>query len=470
MIILQPTIPLADPHICSDFKDRLNIFTAIFDTLVRRDLQGHFVPQIAKSWHLSADARRWSFTLRDDVVFHNGERLTAADVVANLQRACDPAVGGELGTEGVWASYIGDATYEIKGDDAFEMQLARPMADLFELLMAIPILPKSVLGQLPNTFIGSGPYELVRHSADEVELAPFAGCVTRQPSASEPLVFRAEPDEQARLAALAQGDAQIITKLSPEGSTDLGDMELSHESNLCVAFLINCSAGAGQIKPLRQALNYAVDVNRMIQQARNGAALPLNGPLTPLHFGCDPRVRPYPYDPEKARALVAEAKEAGFDGKLAIDIPMTLPDESPLLGRLITEDLAAVGIEVTLHHYDDRPAYAHMVKDKQIHDVCCFDSSPLSTYRVLREKINSDVAGPWWQGYDNSTVNGLLDQAAETVEDGARRDVYRQAYQLMHDDAPWIFLYRPLEFFGAASDAAEVQVSPEGILRFEEAD
>ncbi len=455
---------------CSDFKDRLNIYTAIFDTLVRRDLHGTFVPQLAESWEVSDSGRHWRFSLRPDVTFHNEEGMTAEDVVANLKRACSPEVGGELGTEGVWASYLGEATYTIVDDFTFEMQLTQPMADLCELLMAIPILPKSVLGDMPDVFVGSGPYRLGGYSADSVLLEPFLECVTREASAEEPITIKAEPDEQKRLDALNNGEAQLVTNLSAQMAGQLAsvDMELSHESNLCVAFLINCSAGPGTDKALRQALNYAVNVDRLIQQARGGGALPLNGPLTPLHFGCDPRVRPYSYDPDKARELVAQAKAAGFDGKLAIDIPMTLPDESPLLGQLIQEDLAAVGLEVTLHHFDDRPAYAHMVKAKEIHDVCCFDSSPLSTYRVLREKVNSDVAGPWWQGYSNPEVNKLLDQAAATIDDKERQAVYREAYGMMHDDAPWIFLYRPINFFGVALECPDVQISPEGILRFEE--
>lgn len=467
MIILQPSLRLADPHICTDFKDRLNIYTAIFDTLVRRDLNGRFVGQLAQSWQVSDDAQTWTFALRDDVVFHNGDGFSAADVVANLKRACDPAVGGELGTEGVWASYIGDAECVAPDNKTVQMTLTQPMADLCELLMAIPILPKAVLEQSPLPLTGSGPYRLVSADGAEVVLEPFPRCVTRQPSSPENLVFRAEPDAAKRLAAVQAGEVGMATTLSAGSAQQLDKNVLSYESNLCVAMLINCMQGPGTSKHLRQALNYAINTQEMIDQARGGAAIPLNGPLTDLHFGCDPHIPPYPYDPAGARELVDLAKAEGFDGKLEVDIPLILPDESPLLGRMLTDYCAAVGIEVTLHFYEDRPAYAHMVKRKEIHDVCCFDSSPLSTYRVLHEKINSNAAGPWWQGYDNPKVNALLDQATRTVDDGARQQVYFEAYQMMHDDAPWIFLYRPTYFFGTSGELPTVTISPEGILRFE---
>ena len=468
MIILQPTLTLADPHICSDQKDRLNIYTAIFDTLVRRDLDGIFVPQLAKSWQVSADAKRWTFELREDVIFHNGDRFSADDVVASITRACDPAVGGEMGTEGVWASYLGDATLTAIDRHTFEMHLTLPMADLCELLMAIPIMPKGVLSDVPGVLIGSGPYQLAGYRKNSVLLEPFKRSVVRQPSYSEAIIFEAEPDEAKRLAAFKAGKADLVSKLSQQSVAELGEQTEAHKSNLCVAMLINCSYGPGVDKRIRQALNYATNVQAMIDAAHNGAASPLNGPLTAVHFGCDPSIPPFPYDPDKARELVNAAKADGYDGKLDIDIPMVLPDESPLLGEMISKDLAAVGIEVKLHHYEDRPAYAHMVKDKRIHDVCCFDSSPLSTYRVLREKINSDVAGPWWQGYDNPEVNQLLDKASESVDDDARQAIYHQAYQQMHDDAPWIFLYRPTIFWGIGPKVPKYAVSPEGLLRFEQ--
>lgn len=467
MIVLQPSLRLADPHICTDFKDRLNIYTAIFDTLVRRDLSGRFVPQLAKSWQVSDDAKTWMFDLRNDVIFHNGDAFSAADVVANLERACDPAVGGELGTEGVWASYIGDAVCVALDDKTVQITLSRPMADLCELLMAIPILPEAVLTESPLPLIGSGPYRLVGVTDQAMVLEPFKQCMTRQPSLTEKIEFRAEPDEALRLAAVQAGDVAITTTLSAESAELLGENVLSYESNLCVAMLINCMNGPGTDKHLRQALNYAIHTQEMIDKARGGAAIPLNGPLTDLHFGCDSSIPPYPYDPAGARELVELAKAAGFDGKIELDIPMILPDESPLLGQMLTEYCAAVGIEVTVHHYEDRPAYAHRVKRKDIHDVCCFDSSPLSTYRVLHEKINSNAAGPWWQGYDNPKVNDLLDQAARTVDDDARQQIYFEAYQMMHEDAPWIFLYRPTYFFGTNGNLPNVDISPEGILRFE---
>ena len=473
--ILQPSVQLADPHICSDAKNRLNLLSAIFDTLVRRDAAGLFVAGLASEWHVADDAQTWTFALRDDVLFHNGEQMRASDVVASLRRACDPSVGGELGTEGVWASYLGDAAISVADGNRVQVVTSQPMADLLDLLVAIPIMPQSVLADLPNVFVGSGPWKLAAHDGERVVLETFADSRVRQPaieresgSGVQRLSWQAVPDEALRIEALRAGRADLITDLSYRNTKNLdktGHRVLARQSNLCVAFLCNASRGPCADRQVRQALNYAVDVERMIEQALDGGAAPLNGPLTPHHFGCDPMRPAYSHNPDKAYALLAAS---GAETELVVDLPTTIPNEAPLLGELLAEDLADIGFEVELRSFTDRTAYAHMVKAKEIDDVCCFDSSPLSTYRVLREKLNSDVAGPWWQGYHNAKVNGLLDDASRTVDTAQRQAIYRQAYRLLVDDAPWVALYHPTNYW-ASNDGSglSVDASVEGVLRLQ---
>ena len=106
-----------------------------------------------------------------------------------------------------------------------------------------------------------------------------------------------------------------------------------------------------------------------------------------------------------------------------------------------------------------------MVKAKRIDDACCFDSSPLSTWRVLREKFHAGVAGSWWQGYDNPEVDALLDLAAATVDDARRQALYRRACRLIRDDAPWVFLYSPSLGWGLGPRAAAAEPGIDGALR-----
>jgi peptide/nickel transport system substrate-binding protein len=216
---------------------------------------------------------------------------------------------------------------------------------------------------------------------------------------------------------------------------------------------------------VRQALNYALDVDEIIAEIKDGAAKRLNGYLTPHHFGYNPETPFYPYDPDMARSLLAEA---GYpDGlRLVFDIPSAMPDEAPELARLMAEQYARVGITLEIVEHQDRAAYSEMVREKRINDAACFDSSPRSTYRVLREKLHSGLQGPWWEGYDNPEVNALIEEAEATFSDPERQALYREIYSIVRDDAPWIFLYRPTRYWGVSSKLKDWEPRADGLLIF----
>ena len=469
MNLQQSNVRLGDPHICSDAQNRLNILSTIFEALVRRDARGRFQPALATDWRVSADARAWTFTMRRGVRCQSGAPISAHEAAASLLRACGPTVGGELGTEGVYASYLGDAEISALHEQTLHIVTARPMADLLDLLVDIPILSQRGLESLPGELIGTGPYRFVESNDEEVVLEAFNGYWGGAPK-HDRLIWQAEPDEATRIDNLLAGRADLITDVTPSGGRQIEASASNaryhtQPSNLCVLFMCNAQAGLCADRRVRQALNYALDVPAMIRRAGTGAAQPLNGPLTPLHFGHNAQTASYTYNPERARDLLAQAG-CSEETQLILDVPTSLPDEAQLLAQMMAEYYAAVGLQAEIRLYADRPAYAHMVKAKQIHDACCFDSSPLSTYRVLREKLNSEVGGPWWQGYHNAKVNRLLAQAAATPAEAARRTIYQAAYHLIHDDAPWIFLYSPVRGWGIGPNAKQVRIGMTGRLEF----
>jgi peptide/nickel transport system substrate-binding protein len=107
-----------------------------------------------------------------------------------------------------------------------------------------------------------------------------------------------------------------------------------------------------------------------------------------------------------------------------------------------------------------------MVREKRINDGACFDSSPRSTYRVLREKLHSGLQGPWWEGYENPEVNALIEEAEATIPDPERQAIYQQIYSIITDDAPWIFLYSPTRYWAVGSTMKEWRPRADGLLIF----
>jgi peptide/nickel transport system substrate-binding protein len=447
LTILQAAALTLDPHVTTDRRANLGIRWAEHAALVRRDAAGAFAPALAASWQVAPGGRSWTFVLRADARFADGTPVDAAAAVASLHRVCDPHRAGELGTTGVIAGYLAGATFAARDARTLTIDLAQPIADLLELLVDIPIVSAGL--------IGAGPYCVVATAPGEVTMAAVAGH-RDGPRRAGTLCWRAVADPAEAARQVRDGAADIAVDLpvalADEAAGWPGCVVRHAPSPTCIAFLLNAAQGVCADRRVRQALNLALDVPAIIRAAGVDAT-PLNGPLTPLHPACDPSLSPWPHDPAAARALLASA---GHSAGLAItvDVPTSLPEEAPTLAREMAAQWAAVGVDATVRVHENREAYALMVRDKRIGDACCFDSSPLSGYRVLREKLHGGVDGPWRQGYANPAVDALLDRAAATADDTEREAIYRDAYRLLHDDAPWAFLYRPRYAWVARADAA----------------
>ena len=115
--------------------------------------------------------------------------------------------------------------------------------------------------------------------------------------------------------------------------------------------------------------------------------------------------------------------------------------------------------------HKDREAYAHMVRRKEIGDLCVFDSSPMSTFRVLYEKIDSRTAGAWWQGYRNEAIEALIDQGRVTTDTQARAALYRKAYAELQGDPAWLTLYNPHRAVGLRGDHPGFRMREDGVIR-----
>ena len=466
--VMQSSVAIGDPHICSDSADRLSLIFTVYEALVKLDSVGDFQPCLAESWAVGEDGRTWAFKLRKGVTFHNGDILTADDVVATLGRVLDPAIGGAFGTQGVYISYLGSA--EISAADSLTVRILteEPMADLLDLLVAMPISPKSELDKLPHAYVGTGPYKIAEMANGQVILEAHEGYWGKAP-AYQKIHWIRETSSAKRVDALLIGKADIVSGLSVHDAERIKEAEkaAAHElkSGLCIIFMCNAQKGPCTDRRIRQALNYAVDIEQIVKEIKHGAATPLNGYLTPHHFGYNPETPVYPYDPEKARSLLSEAGYA--DGlELVFDIPSVMPDEAPRLAQMMKEQFKKAGISLEIIEHQDRAAYSEMVREKNIHDACCFDSSPRSTYRVLREKIQSTLQGPWWQGYENDKVNSLIEQAAAEFDKTERQKIYRQIYTVIRNDAPWIFLYRPTRYWGTGKTLNGWKPRADGLLIF----
>ncbi len=413
--VVQKEVRLGDPHVNSDDRNNLSILFNIVEPLVTYGPEGSFLPALAESWTLDEDACTWTFTLRESVKFHDGSDLSPGDVLASLERVLDPQMGGELGTQSLFRSYLGDASIQALDGRTVRIRTGQPLADLLDLMVKFPIVQKNSLDRLPGEPVGTGPYRFIGKESGVIVLESNQKYWRGTPPVQK-VTWTSVSEAGERLAMLLEGSADIVADVKPEGyqtlmNTDSVDA-VTAPSSVCTIFMCNIQKGVCSDLRVRQALNYALDKSAIIENVMKGYATPLNGPLTKMHLGHDPHTNPYPYDVEKAKALLAEAGyRQGL--KIVLDVPSILPDEASAVAAEMKTQYALAGIDTEIQVFFDRPAYANMVRNKEIDDACAFDSSPLSTYQIFVDKFHSGLHGAWWQGYTNPDVDALIDQARQ---------------------------------------------------------
>ena len=379
----------------------------------------------------------------------------------SLERMAREDRGHTLGAPAVWRQYLGGAAMAAEGR-TLAIDLARPMADFADVLAQAFVADPACLPALDRgdraALEGSGAYRIAGASAGRVEAEAAPGRAPANPR----IAFEAVPSAEARLARLRGGGAQAATVLPVAASRALGPgfTRIEHLAPVAIIYLMNAARGPLADPRLRRALSLALDRAAIVREVMEGAARPLHAIVSPLHFGATGSE--VPHDPAAARALL---KAAGAEGlRLGVDCPTRLPDEAERLTAAVAAQLAAVGVSLDVRLHEDREAYAHMVRRKEIQDLAVFDSSPLSTARVLHEKIDGRVRGAWWEGYSNREVEAAIDAARAETDDAARAALYRAACEVMQADPPWLTLYNPMRAAALAGAHEGVAMPVTGVL------
>lgn len=469
--ISQARIALDDPHACTDSNDVLTVFGALFDGLVRRNDAGGYDPALATEWSTSEDARCFDFRLREGVSFHNGDACNAEAVRFSLLRMARPDMGATLGAPGVYAQYLAGMTVEITGCHGIRLTLAEPLADLFDILAYGHIVsPRAIADagdDLVKRAVGTGPYRLEQYVPGErIEASANPGHFDGPPAFAR-MVWQHGATSAVRAAALRDGTVEIANGLDPAAASEFdalpGFTLQTFLAPTALIFMFNAQSGPARDPRVRLALNLGLDREELVSTVLAGAGQPLHGFISPVHFGADRQAAPFVQDKARTRKLLAEA---GYGSGLTLQLycPTRLPDEAQALADQVEAQLADLGVRFERHIESDRTLYANQVRLKAIHDLCVFDSSPMSAFRVLHEKIDARVRGSWWEGYHNPEVERLIDLGRRTVAPEPREAIYQQCYRLLQQDPPWLYLYNHRRVIGLKGDYPGWAMRHDGVL------
>lgn len=428
-----------------------NMVDYVVETLVGIDQNGDIVPRLAERWEVAPDGLTITLELRQGVTFHDGTPFNAEAVKFSLDRVLDPEV-----TVPLRASYDVISEVEVVDEHTVRLHLSRPSPALMSAMSttAVGIISPASVEAEGNSYtayqhpVGTGPYVFKEYAPGERVVVEKNPDYWGEKPYYDKVVFQVVPEAATRMSQLLSG--QVHMMILPPVS-DIPSLQenpnvevLLAPSNRTIYIALNNHDEVLSDKRVRQALNYAVDVDAIIENVLFGAATKLDAPMAPSLFGyCS--VGAYDYDPDRARQLLAEAGAEGVT--LDFIAPSGRYVQDFQAAEAIAGYLEDVGINVTLRTMD-WPTYVENITqpaDQNVLDLHLLGWAPgyldAQQQMVQFQAGAHPPAGLATAFYTNPEVEDLLARAAQEIDIPTRADLYCQASRLIMDDAPWIFLW-----------------------------
>lgn len=419
----------------------------IYDPVLRRDKDMKLVLGLAESYR-NVDEVTWEFKLRKGVTFHNGEPLTAEAIRYTVARTADPKYKSRGFTRV-------SAIKEVKVIDDLTAHIITkaPFAPLPATMPDLALVPPRYIAEKgdDNFFknpVGCGPYKFVEWRKDErVVLEAYDNYWQGKPVMRR-VTFRPIPEAAARMAALSTGQVDVVTNVPPDQvkQLDQGDTSVRKVTSAREVYgAVNTFVKPFSDKRVRQAMQYAVDVDAIIKDVLLGFAQRLATQAKPADVGFDPSIKPLPYDPEKAKALL---KEAGYgDG---LEITYNTPAGRFLKDKEVAEavagHLAKVGIKARVIA-EDFTLFLQQYDAKKFQGLyqSSWGNSTFDLDYTLFPLLDSKGRGYY---YKHPEADKWIDQARTVFPRAEREKAYSEALKFLQDDAPWSFQYLQEDLYG----------------------
>jgi peptide/nickel transport system substrate-binding protein len=402
------------------------------------------VPLLAEKWE-TVNPTTWRFHLRKGVKFHNGKPLTAEDVKYSFEQYADPKNRRSVFARGI-------SRIEIKNASTVDLVTSEPVSALLFNLTRLQIVPKETrekegVAAFAAAPIGTGPYKFVEWKRDQQLVLEANPTYWRGQVNPKRLIFRAIRDASTRAAELRSGGVDIIaTPPAPQlEMIDSGDTQVTPvKGGRIIIYPFNVSAAPFNDRRVREAANLAVNKEAIVKNVLGGRGIVMAGPFTPAWLGYDPSVKPFPYDPAKAKALLAEAGyPQGFDTTWSISSGVFLKDTE--IAEAVAGQLRAVGIRAKIVPTER----AKIQKDAQENNFQGMTSVAWGT------QFEPDVMLNWVMMRDHMTVpriKELIVAGRAEVDLEKRRKIYQELYRTAHDEALWLFVHAQDELWAKRRD------------------
>lgn len=446
---LPATIVTLDP---ANHRDRFTetVIRNMYDGLVSRTPDGTIIPEIAESWTTDEEAMVWDFVIRDDVKFHDGSDLTLEDVKFTFDRSyIEGAMEGETSPR---KGLLGPLeSVDIIDEQTVRFTFSEPMPVFLMYLNHHQIVSKNYLEEVGSDIasmpMGTGPFKFVEGSInDRIIMERFddyyGGSPEYPPVGLPPAkraVFEFIPETSTRIAALQGGDVHIIQGVPPAMVNQLEEYEeteihVTDGTNLTI-FEMNTQKEPFNNKLVRQAMNYAIDIETIVETVLRGYGTVVNGPFLPGEYAKVEPDEPYSYDPDKAKELLVEAGYPdGFE--LVIDVREDLED----IAQAAAGQLKEIGIDASVRSWDYGVLRDAALAGERMMTFTTWGNSFLDPTGLTQPKLITDGRGNFSQ-YSNPELDEILLEAAAMPNSPEREALYKEAQEIIYEDAPWVFSY-----------------------------
>jgi peptide/nickel transport system substrate-binding protein len=442
----------------------------IYDTLIRPTKDGTGLePGLAEKWTVSPDGKEYVFTLRD-AKFADGTPVTADDVIFSLQRAA--------GEKSQWARFFKPIThYQAVDARTVRMTLDKPFTPMLNnlALFSGAILPKAAVEKDPDGFfahpIGSGPFILKAwNKGDRIILE-------RNPhywQAGKPAVDGAElqviAEDNSRVLKLRAGELDAAIDLPFNQLKQLQSAE-GIKTGAADVFRVDMVQLNTTKKPLddqrvRQALNYAVDKEAIIKGVLYGNAKPAVSSIPVMRYH-NAALAPYPHDPAKAKALLAEAGLGnGFSTTMLLPAG-DITDRN--VATVIQSNLKEVGVNLTLQTIESGAQFSTTKGGNYEMSLSYATSDTVDPDQLVGfTAVNPERANAFHTQWKDDRVNQLYAEERQTLDGPEREAQFKEIEQRVHDGAPFIFLYHQQSAYAARSNVEGFAVLPTSNWRLED--
>lgn len=448
-----------DPHQTVAAGTREVLFN-IFEGLVKPNSDGEMIPAVAEKYTLSEDGTTYTFTLREGVKFHNGQTVTAEDVVYSINRCAAVPEGQE---KPLVAAFSAVKSVEALDEKTVAVTIAQRDLEFISYMTAA-IIPADYENQ-DTAPVGTGPFKFVSRTPQQDFVMERFEDYWGAPAWLDKVTYKICENADALVMNLNGGSIDLCAHLTSAQASQLNQnfQVLEGTMNLVQAIYLNNQAKPFDNQMVRQALCYAIDRQGIMDMVADGHGTAVGSSIYPAFtkYFLPELVDKYPHDVAKAKELLAQAGYPdGFD--MTISVPNNYQPHMDT-AEVVAEQLREAGINVTIQPVEWSTWLDTIYNGRQFQATVVGVDAANMTARAMLERFTSDY-GKNFINYNNPAYDALFQQAINATDEATQTDLYKQMETMLADTAANVYIQDLCDLVAMRQDLGGLKFYPIYVL------